>query len=178
MRILLVFLLVLSAIWCAGNLILGAVAASGVFSFAPAKGDVISRAVAGAIFGEVLTRWTTVVDVSLQIAVPGLLLVLTGAAISLRRRACAVLCVVAVAGLLGLHTWSRSVLVQARASAPPTDATKPYSSEQQEAFVALHHSSERLFTVESVLLLLVVIGAGIALAKRDRVEASAPPPVR
>lgn len=178
MRILLVVLLVLAAVWCAGNLILGAIAASGVFSFAPPKGDVISRAVAGAIFGEVLTRWTTVVDVSLQIAVPGLLLVLTGAALSLRRHLAAVLCVLAVAGLLGLHTWSRSVLHEARASAPPTDIAKPYNAEQQETFVALHRSSERLFIAESILLLLVVAGAGFALGKRDRVEASAPLPVR
>ena len=178
MRIMLVVLLALSVIWLAGNLVLGAVTASGVFSFAPPKGDVISRAVAGAIFGEVLTRWTTVVDVSLQIAVPGLLLVLTGAAISLRRRGAAVLCVLAVCGLLGAHTWSRSVLGQARAAAPPSDATKTYSTEQQEAFVALHHSSERLFSAESFLLLLIVVGAGIALAKHDRVETSALLPVR
>lgn len=178
MRILLVFLLALAAIWCAGNLVLGAVAASGVFSFAPDKGDVISRAVAGAIFGEVLSRWMTVVDVSVQIVVPGLLLVLSGAAISLRRHAAAVLCVLAVAGLLGLHTWSRSVLTEARAVAPPTDAVKPYSDEQRGNFIALHQSSRRLFTAESVLLLLVAIGAGIALAKHDRVETSALPPVR
>lgn len=178
MRIMLVVLLVLSVIWLAGNLVLGAVAASSVFSFAPPKGDVVSRAVAGAIFGEVLARWTTVIDVSLQIAVPGLLLVLTGAAISLRRHAAAVLCVLAVTGLLGVHTWSRSVLGQARAAAPPTDAAKTYSPEQQETFVALHRSSERLFLAESFLLLLVVVGVGIALAKHDQVETSALLPVR
>ena len=178
MRILLVFLLALTACWCAGNLVLGAVAASGVFSFAPPKGDVVSRAVAGALFGEVLARWAAVVAVSFQIAVPGLLLMLTGAAISLRRHVAAGICVTAVVGLILIHTWSGSVLTQDRAVAPPTDPAKPYSSEQQEAFVVLHRSSERLFIVESFLLLLVVVGAGIALAKRDRVETSAPLPVR
>jgi hypothetical protein len=178
MRILLVILLVLATIWLAGDLVLGAVAAPGVFSFAPPKGDGISRAVAGGIFGEIIARWTMVVDVSLQVVVPGLLLVLTGAAISLRRRGAAVLCVLAVAGLLGVHTWSRSVSAEVRAAAPPSDESKPYTSEQQAAFVALHYSSERLYAVECFLLLLIVAGAGVALVRRDRVETSAPQPVR
>ena len=178
MKTLLVFLLVFAVIWCVGDLLLGAVAAPSVFSFAPPKADVISRAVAGALFGEILDRWMAVVDHSLQILVPGLLLVLTGAAISLRRRAVAALCVLAVIGLLAVHTFSRNALTQALACAPPIDATKPYSSEQQATFIALHDRSKLLFGTESVLLLFLVVGAGFTLAKHDRVETSALPPVR
>ncbi|HEX3132426.1 MAG TPA: hypothetical protein VHX44_02455, partial [Planctomycetota bacterium] len=66
------------------------------------------------------------------------------------------------------------ILQQALASAPPIDAKAPYSEEQREAFNTLHKRSTSVFSTEAGLLLLLVIGCGIALGRQpDQVVTSA-----
>ena len=77
MKALTVIILVVATIWCAGNVILGAVAAKGVFLHALPHADHISREMAGAIFGDVLLRWSTAIDVAF-LPLLGVLILLQG----------------------------------------------------------------------------------------------------
>ena len=174
MRALVVIILVLATIWCAGNVILGAVAAKGIFLHAPPHADHITREAAGAIFGKVLERWSFAVDVGLLPLIGVLILLLAGALLNLKRIGVMVLCLVALGGIAGVHLWSRDILHQALAKAPPIDAKVAYSDEQRAEFNDLHKRSTSVFTTEAGLLLLLIIGCGIALGRQaDPVPASA-----
>ena len=87
------------------------------------------------------------------------------------------LCLITLATLGGLHAWSRATLIETRASAPPSEAGKPFTIEQREAFNVLHRRAERLMIAESLLLLAIAIASSIALCRKiDPVSASALPP--
>ena len=175
MKFLIVLCLFTATVWFAGNIVLGAVAAPAIFSHVY-TGDV-SKELAGAIFGGTLARWTNVVDVGLQVLLGGVLLILAGVTLGLRRRLLMGLCLAALVTIGGLHAWSRTTLIETRNGAPPTTAGKPYSDEQRAAFNVLHLRSERLMIAESLLLLAVAIASGIALCRKiDPVSASALPP--
>jgi hypothetical protein len=174
MRALTVIILVIAAIWCAGNIVLGAVAAKGVFLHAPPHADHLSRELAGAIFGELLRRWNAALDIGFLPLLAVMVLLLAGALLNLRRLGVMALCLVALGGIAGVHVASSSVLKEALMKAPPIDLKAPYSQEQREEFNILHKRSTQLFSTEAVLLLLLVIGCGVALARRvDPVDASA-----
>lgn len=176
MRALTVIILVLATTWCAGNVILGAVAAKGVFLHAPPHADVISREAAGAIFGKVLERWSFAVDVGFLPLIGVLILLLAGALLNLKRLGLMVLCLAALGGIAGVHLWSRAILQEALATAPPTDPKAPYSEEQRETFNTLHKRSTSVFSAEAGLLLVLIIGCGIALGRQsDPVVTSASP---
>ncbi|MBA3701062.1 MAG: hypothetical protein H0W78_19605 [Planctomycetes bacterium] len=176
MRALTVIILVLATIWCAGNVILGAVAAKGVFVHAPPHADLISREVAGAIFGKVLERWSFAVDVGFLPLIGVLLLLLAGALLNLKRIGVMVLCLATLGGIAGVHLWSRTILHDALVAAPPTDPKAPYSDEQRETFNTLHKRSTNVFSAEAGLLLLLIIGCGVALGRQsDPVVTSASP---
>jgi hypothetical protein len=175
MRTLVVIILVLATCWCAGNVILGAVAAKGVFMHAPPTSDLVSREVAGAIFGKILERWSFAVDVGFLPLIGVLILLLAGALLNLKRIGVMVLCLLALGGITGVHLWSRTILHEALATAPPTDPKIPYSEEQRATFNELHKRSTSVFTTEAGLLLLLIIGCGIALGRQgDPVVTSAP----
>jgi hypothetical protein len=175
MKFLVVLCFFTATVWFAGNIVLGAVGAPAIFSHAY-SGE-ITKDLAGAIFGDTLMRWTHVVDVGLQVLLGGVLLVLAGVALGVRRHLVMVLCLVALVAVGGLHAWSRATINETRASAPPTEAGKAYSDEQRAAFNVLHLRSERLMIAESLLLLAVAIASGVALCRRsDPVSASALPP--
>ena len=177
MRFLLVLCLFASTVWFAGNIVLGAIVAPAIFHHAPAYSNDLTRDLAGALFGDTLMRWLKVVDYGLQVLLGGVLLVLSGVALGLRRRLTMGLCLVALTALLGLHAWSGSTTTEAKASAPPIETGKPYSDEQRAAFIVLHEQSKRLMIAESLLLLAVAIASGIALCRKiDPVSASALPP--
>ena len=176
MRALTVIILVLATIWCAGNVILGAVAAKGVFIHAPPHADIITREVAGAIFGKVLERWSFAVDVGFLPLIGVLILLLAGALLNLKRIGVMVLCLAALGAVAGVHLWSRTILHEALVTAPPTDPKAPYSEEQRETFNTLHKRSTSVFSTEAGLLLLLIIGCGVALARpADPVVTSASP---
>lgn len=167
MRALTVIILVLATIWCAGNVILGAVAAKGVFMHAsPYPDAVVSREIAGAIFGKILERWSFAVDVGFLPLIGVLILLLAGALLNLKRIALMVLCLTALGAVAGVHLWSRAILHETLATAPPTDPKAPYSDEQRETFNALHDRSTNVFTAEAGLLLLLIIGCGVALGRQ------------
>lgn len=176
MRALVVIILVLATIWCAGNVILGAVAAKGVFLHAPPHADHLSRDLAGAIFGKVLERWSFAVDVGFLPLIGVLILLLAGALLNLKRIGLMMLCLVAFGAIAGVHLWSRAILAEALVSAPPIDPKTPYSEAQRESFNVLHKRSTTVFSTEAGLLLLLIIGCGIALGRQvDPVPASAVP---
>lgn len=176
MRALTVIILVLATIWCAGNVILGAVAAKGVFMHAsPYPDAIVSREIAGAIFGKILERWSFAVDVGLLPLLGVLILLLAGALLNLKRIGLMVLCLAALGIISGVHLWSRAILHETLATAPPADPKAPYSDEQRETFNALHKRSTNVFTTEAGLLLLLIIGCGVALGRQvEPVVTSAP----
>lgn len=179
MRALVVIILVLATIWCAGNVILGAVAAKGVFLHAPPHADHVTREVAGAIFGKILERWSFAVDVGFLPLIGVLILLLAGALLNLKRIGLMVLCLAALGAIAGVHLWSRAILIEALASAPPLDPKAPYSEAQREAFNILHKRSTSVFTAEAGLLLLLIVGCGVALGRQaDPIPASASPSVQ
>jgi hypothetical protein len=165
MKVLTVIILVLAATWCAGNLILGAVAAPSVFHFAY-EGH-ISRELAGGIFGRVLERWSFAVDVGFLPLIGVLMLLLAGALLNLKRIGLMVLCLISLGAIAGVHLWSRSVLEQALVAAPPLDPKAPFSDTQRETFNTLHKRSTSVFSTEAVLLFLLVIGCGTALGRQS-----------
>lgn len=165
MKTLTVIILVLTATWCAGNVILGAVAAPSVFHFAY-EGH-ISREIAGGIFGKVLQRWSFAVDVGFLPLIGVLMLLLAGALLNLKRIGLMVLCLVALGAIAGVHLWSRTVLEQALVAAPPLDPKAPFTDAQRETFNTLHKRSTSVFSTEAGLLLLLVIGCGIALGRQS-----------
>lgn len=167
MRALTVIILVLATIWCAGNVILGAVAAKGVFLHAPPHADHITREAAGAIFGKVLERWSFAVDVGFLPLLGVLILLLAGALLNLKRIGVMVLCLAALGGIAGVHLWSRAILEQALVTAPPIDPKAPYTDAQRETFNTLHKRSTSVFSTEAGLLLLLIIGCGIALGRQS-----------
>lgn len=174
MRALTVIILVLATIWCAGNVILGAVAAPSIFLFA--YDGHISREVAGAVFGKVLERWSFSVDIGFLPLISVLMLLLAGALLNLKRIGVMVLCLVTLGSIAGVHLWSRDILSQALATAPPIDTKVPYSEEQRKTFNDLHNRSINIFKTEAGLLFLLIIGCGIALGRQtDQVVTSASP---
>jgi hypothetical protein len=77
-------------------------------------------------------------------------------------------------GIAGVHLWSRAILHEALVTAPPTDPKAPYTDEQRETFNTLHKRSTSVFSTEAGLLLLLIIGCGIALGRQtDPVVTSA-----
>jgi hypothetical protein len=174
MKALTVIILVVATIWCAGNVILGAVAAKGVFLHALPHADHISREMAGAIFGDVLLRWSAAVDVAFLPLLAVLILLQAGALLNLRRVGLMITCLLALGAITGIHLWSRAILAEAIASAPPIDAKAAYSAEQRETFNTVHKRSTTVFSAEAGLLLLLVVGCGIALGRQtDPVVTSA-----
>ena len=172
MRALTVIILVLATIWCAGNILLGAVAAPSVFLFA--YDNHISREVAGQIFGKILERWSYSVDVGFLPLIGVLILLLAGALLNLKRIGLMVLCLGALGGIAGVHLWSRAILQEALVTAPPIDTKVPYSEKQRETFNVLHNRSINIFKTEAGLLFLLIIGCGIALGRQaDSVVTSA-----
>ncbi|HEX3134077.1 MAG TPA: hypothetical protein VHX44_10910, partial [Planctomycetota bacterium] len=113
MKALIVIILVLATTWCAGNVILGAVAAKGIFLHAPPHADHITREVAGAIFGKVLERWSFAADVGFLPLIGVLILLLAGGLLHVKRIGLMVLCLVALGSIAGVHLWSRDILQQA-----------------------------------------------------------------
>jgi hypothetical protein len=165
MKVLTVIILVLTAAWCAGNVILGAIAAPSIFHFAY-EGH-ISRELAGSIFGRVLERWSFAVDVGFLPLIGALILMLAGALLHLKRVGLVLLCLIALGGITSGHLWSRYVLAQALATAPPIDPTMPFTDDQRETFNKLHKRSTTAFSTEAGLLLLLIIGCGIALSRQS-----------
>ena len=178
MKALVVFILVVAATWCAGNIILGAVAAPGIFAHAGStttlQPDHVSRELAGKIFGEILRRWSHAVDVGFLPLLGVLILLLAGALLNLKRVGLMIVCLLALGSIAGVHVWSSATLDQALASAPPIDPKISYSAEQRETFNGLHKRSTTVFSAEALVLLFLVIGCGVALGRQaDAVSTSA-----
>ena len=167
MKALTVMVLVIATIWCAGSVVLVAIAAPGIFHHAPPQALHLEREMAGAIFGSLLSRWNTVVDLGLLPILATLALVAAGSLIATRRYLLAIFYVVMIIGIGSTHLWSRAILLDALASAPPLDHSQPYTAEQRQQFNDLHARSTRLYGTETVLLLLFVLGVGIGLSRRD-----------
>ncbi len=167
MRALAVIVLITAVTWCIGNIVLVAIGAPGIFQHAPPHATHIERDIAGAIFGDMLRRWTMVVDMGLLPVLATVSVITAGALIGVRRLKLAVFCFLMIVSIGGIHFWSRAILHEAVAAAPPLDRKQPYTAEQRQVFNALHARSTRVFGTETVLLLLFVVGVGIALSFRD-----------
>jgi len=176
MKALAIIVLIIATIWCTGNVVLVAIGAPGIFQHAPPHATHIERDIAGAIFGDLLRRWTIVVDIGLLPVLATLAVVTAGALISTRRYLQAVFYFVMIVAIGSTHLWSRNILHEAVATAPPIDSQQPYSAEQRQVFNALHARSTSVYGTETLLLLLFVIGVGIGLSLREEQQpASASP---
>jgi hypothetical protein len=167
--------LITATAWGAGNIALAAIGAPGIFAHAPPHAVLIERDTAGAIFGELLRRWSSVVKVGLLPVVAGLSLAAVIGLLSAQRRRSAATIAVLMLTLGVAHLWSHSVLQQTLAAAPPTmsessatsatpNSTTTYTLEQRQIFNQLHVFSTRLYSTETFLLLLYVISIGVVLA--------------
>ena len=181
MKALTIILLVVAAMWCAGHMILVAVAAPAIFLHAVStpipQFDHLSRELAGAIFGDILQRWNVAINSGFLPLVGVLLIALGGVLFQRKRIAMMVVCGLTLVSIAGVHGWSDAILSEARATAPPVDPSISYSVEQRHIFNDLHKRSTMLFGTEAMLLLLLVIGCGVALGRQaDAVSPSALPP--
>jgi hypothetical protein len=167
MRALAIIVLITAVIWCVGNVVLVAIGAPAIFQHAPPHATHIERDVAGAIFGDLLRRWLMVVEMSLLPVLATVTVITAGALIGIRRYKLASFCFVMIVSIGVLHLWSRTVLNEALATAPPLDRSQPYTLEQRQVFNAIHARSTRVYGAETVLLLLFIAGVGIALSLRD-----------
>jgi LPXTG-motif cell wall-anchored protein len=176
MKALIIILLVVAATWCAGHVILVAVVAPSIFLHAVStptiQPDHLSRELAGAIFGEVLHRWNVAINSSFLPLLGVLLLALAGVLFRRKRVGLMVVCVLAFISIAGVHRWSDAILNEARATAPPTDPSIAYSAEQRQTFNVLHKRSTTVFSTEAVLLLLLVIGCGVALGRQANADSA------
>jgi hypothetical protein len=159
----LTFCLLIAAIWLVGNAMLGALVAPTLFSHAPHD---ITRAQAGLLFGDLLGTWINIVDVSLWLTLMVLIAVLAGALLISKRAGTALLCLLAIGALAGVHLMARSAAQEAAEASPAAKGTsvQVLPAEQHEAFQAVHRRSEILFTTETGLLLVLVFAFAVALA--------------
>jgi hypothetical protein len=164
MKFCLVLSLIIAATWCAGNLVLVIVAAPGIFLHAPPHALHIERDLAGAIFGGLLSRWVSVVNVSMLPLLIGLSLISAVAFFRAHSQRIAGAVLGCMIGISAMHLWSHNVLHQTLALAPPLDGSSACTLEQREAFNQLHKRSTHLFGSETVLVFLYVIGAGLLLS--------------
>lgn len=168
MRIILIVTLVLATAWLAVNVSLGALAAPTLFSHAPPHADLISRPVAGELFGDLLRRWIAFGNTSVLPLTVLPLAVLSGYALRDRKRLASGACMLAVAGLIVVHLASYQVVAEAWDLRPPAKEADQaaYGDDKRAAFNALHSRSFALFLVETSLLLGVVLGAAAVLTRR------------
>ncbi len=170
MRLLALLLVMLSAMWLAGDVILGAVAAKGVFVHASPSAEMLSRDEAGAVFGGILGRWYAVVMASFFPLVLFLGTSVSGLLLYERRYVPLAGSIMLLVGILSVHLWSAAVLTEAIAVAPPLTASVTYSAEEREWFNVLHHRSTTLFTCEALLLLAAMIGSGLLILRTPVAE--------
>lgn len=181
MRVIPWLLTVVGTIWATGNLAL-LIVATALFSWAPPKGDLLSRAAAGAAFGTVLERWS---------AVTTLLMLITMCAvgwcgiIAWRRewRGRAIALAAAVTLTVIIHTTCQQTIVtvnhmgvgirELRAK-PDTDPKVLASLE--ERFAKFHSASEVWFSLETLIGLSLLLGGSIALFRQTQTSAQAPAP--
>lgn len=162
MRMLLTITLITACVWLVGDLTLGALVAPGLFAHAPAD---ITRAQAGLLFGDLLTRWIAIVDVSLWLALMVELALIAGYLLKLQRWVLMACTIIVLTGLTGVHLWARATVREAGEQRPATLAAGPAQllpDEQHVAFAAIHQRSEMLFTAEILLLAGVVLAVAVA----------------
>jgi hypothetical protein len=169
MRILVVVVLAIASAWFAVNLVLGAVVAPAVFAHAPPAETMITKFQAGALFGDLLSRWIQVTDKSAWPLLVLTLGILSGYALRDRHRLALGSCLLALVALIVVHRWSGLVVAEAMAIRPPVKEADlaSYSEETHAAFDALHHSSVTLFGIETALLLAISLAAAGVLARRQ-----------
>ena len=181
MRILLVVVLLTSCAWLAVNVALVAVVAPSLFSHAPPHADLVSKFLAGELFGDLLQRWIGVADTSAWPLTVLTMCILSGYALRDRNRLAGGACLAAVVGLIALHLCARQVVAEAWAIRPPVKEAERanYSEETHAAFDVLHHRSVMLFGLETVLLRAVVLGsAGVLMRGQLPLRPSAADPPR
>ncbi len=155
----LVILLIAATAWVAGTVLL-AVAAPMVFSFAPPKGELLSREAAGTVFGALLMTWSQIIDVSLWPLCLGALATL---AYALRgQRLALIVCMMALAACTTAHALARHSTVSTVAMA----AQLRVGQGDEVAFAKAHARNRTLVTLEALIALGLVVGAGMALARR------------
>lgn len=162
MKMLLTLTLLTACIWLVGNLVLGALVAPGLFAHAPVD---ITRAQAGLLFGDLLTRWIAIVDLSLWMVLLVELALIAGYLLHLQRWGLMLCAVLALGGLTGVHLWARTTVREAGQQRPAALATGPAQilpDEQHVAFAAVHQRSETLFAAETLLLAAVVLVIAVA----------------
>jgi cytosine/uracil/thiamine/allantoin permease len=169
MRIILVVTLVLACTWLAINVALGALIAPALFSHAPPHADLLSRAIAGELFGDVLKRWIAFSNSSVLWLTVLPLAVLSGYALRDRNRLACGACMAAGAALIIIHLYSYQVVAEAWDVRPPAREADQaaYSDEKRAAFNALHARSFSLFLAETGVLFAIVLGASAVLARRQ-----------
>jgi hypothetical protein len=168
MRILLVAVLAIASAWFAVNVVLGAVVAPAVFAHAPPAETMITKFQAGALFGDLLSRWIQVTDKSAWPLLVLTLGILSGYALRDRHRLATAACMIGMVALIAVHLWSGMVVAEAMAIRPPVKEAElaSYSEETHAAFDALHHRSVTLFGIETALLLAIALAAAGVLARR------------
>jgi len=155
----LVVLLIAATAWVAGTTLL-AVAAPIAFSFAPPRGDLLTREAAGAVFGALLVTWSRIIDVSLW---PLCLGALAALAYALRgQRVALALCLVGLVACATGHALARHSTVTTVAMAEARRA----GHGDEVAFAHAHTRNRTLISLEALIALGLVSGAGVALARR------------
>jgi hypothetical protein len=169
----LISILVASTLWFAGHAVLALVVAPAAFSFAPPKGDQITREAAGALFGLALNRWSGMPITILQTIILLGLGLLAGTAWRLgqRRRGMGLVIVICLTWVVHVQTGRVIEDVSRRAAERQAQVR---TDEADTAFAEQHQASERWFGLEMLIALAIASGAAVTLA-RDR-GASAPAP--
>lgn len=173
----LLLILIPGTIWVTGNLLLGAVVARTVFSHAPAPmaavgPDQISRAMAGQLFGDALQMWYGVPLSIACVAVCIGLGWLGGRAKAAGKPLTTAALIMAFVALTLLHTQTVAVVKAVGSQAQELRTlTGPELEERRLAFQQAHHASENLVKLETLVVLVLVVGATIAAGRRRTVAA-------
>jgi hypothetical protein len=161
MRAWLAAALVACTAWCAGNVALVFVAQK-VFAIAPPRGEVYSRAEAGALFGSMLQSWTQASFFLLLILAVALVVVIILLA-RLRKLALASLTCAALAACVALYWSGTSLMVRAQQKSEAA-RQKGLDPNSEPGFAALHRRSTQVFGMQTVLLAIIGISLLVALS--------------
>lgn len=147
------FAAVTASAWCAGTVVLGALAAPKIFAAIGA--GVADKTAAGALFGAILISWS----VAGWVFLGALLLGLGLYALELRERGRAGLMALCLAALVGsvVLQWTGSSLIRSVQETAKERREKPGDAELEARFTQLHERSTQVVKLHTVLL------AGIAL---------------
>ncbi len=173
MRVIPWLLTLIGALWAGGSGVL-LMSATALFSWAPPRGELLTRAAAGAAFGTMLERWS---------AVTTLLMLLTMCALGwcgivawrreLRGRAIAF--AAAVTLIVVIHSTAQQMVTlvnhmgtDLRNQHATPDADPKRLAKMEENFAKFHSAAETWFALETLFALGLLVGGSVAVLRQAR----------